>query len=122
MPLACFVAALLAWYNTSMATQKKTKVTTLEEIRAVIEQHRPELKSQFHVDKIGVFGSYARGDQKKRSDVDFLVTFDEAISLFDRVDLNIYLQELMGRRVDVIPHSNLRPELSEYVLKDLIYL
>jgi len=105
-----------------MATQRKTKVTSLDEIKEVIEQHRPELKRQFHVDKIGVFGSYARGKQKKRSDVDFLVTFDEAISLFDRVDLNIYLKELMGRKVDVIPHYNLRLELREYVLKDLIYL
>jgi len=105
-----------------MATQRKVKVTSLEEIREIIDQHRPELNRQFHVDKIGVFGSYARGTQKKRSDVDFLVTFDEAISLFDRVDLNIYLKELMGRKVDVIPHDNLRPELREYVLKDLIYL
>ena len=105
-----------------MATQRKIKVANLDEIKGLIQQHRWELKRQFHVEKIGVFGSYARGDQKKRSDIDFLVTFDEAISLFDRVDLNIYLKELMGRRVDVIPHSNLRPELREYVLKDLVYL
>ena len=105
-----------------MAIQRKVKVTSLEEIKEIIERHRPELKRRFHVEKIGVFGSYARGDQKKRSDVDFLVTFDEAISLFDRVDLIIYLKELLGRKVDVIPHDNLRPELREYVLKDLIYL
>ncbi len=105
-----------------MSTQRKLKVTSLEEIREIIDQHRPELKRQFHVDKIGVFGSYARGDQKKRSDVDLLVTFDKDISLFDHVDLNLYLKELMGRKVDVIPHDNLRPELREYVLKDLVYL
>jgi len=45
-----------------MATQRKIKVTSLKEIKEVIEQHRPELKRQFHVDKIGVFGSCARGD------------------------------------------------------------
>ena len=105
-----------------MATQRKIKVTSIEDIRGIIEQHKPELQRQFHVEKIGLFGSYARGDHKKRSDIDFLVTFDKAISLFDRVDLNIYLKKLMGRRVDVVPYSNLRPELREYVLKDLIYL
>jgi len=105
-----------------MATQHKVKVTSLEEIKEVIEQHRAELKSQFHVEKIGVFGSYARCDQKKRSDVDFLLTFDKDISLFDHVDLTIYLKELMGRKVDVIKHDNLRPELRKYVLKDLVYL
>ena len=105
-----------------MATQREVKVMSLDEIKEVIEQHRPELKREFHVDKIGVFGSYARGTQKKRRDIDFLVTFDQAISLFDHVDLTIYLKELMGCKVDVIPHDNLRPELREYVLKDLIYL
>jgi predicted nucleotidyltransferase len=64
-----------------MATQRKIKVTSLEEIKEVIEQHRPELKGQFHIDKIGVFGSYARGDQKKRSDVDFLAEPVNAVRL-----------------------------------------
>jgi len=105
-----------------MPTRRKIKVTSLDEIKELIEQHKPELKRQFHVDKIGVFGSYARSTPKKRSDIDFLVTFDADISLFARVDLNIYLMELMGRKVDVIPHDNLRPELREYVLKDLIFL
>jgi len=104
-----------------MPTRRKIKVTSLDEIKELIEQHKPELKRQFHVDKIGVFGSYARSTPKKRSDIDFLVTFDADISLFARVDLNIYLMELMGRKVDVIPHDNLRPELREYVLKDLIF-
>jgi hypothetical protein len=105
-----------------MATQRKIKVTSLEEIKEVIEQHRPELKRQFHVERIGVFGSYARGDQKKRSDIDFLVTFDETIGLFTLSGLYIYLQEQLGRKVDVIPFNSLRPELRKYVLKDLIYL
>ena len=105
-----------------MAIQRKVKVTSLEEIKGLIERHRPELKRQFHVEKIGVFGSYARGTQKKRSDIDFLVTFDKAISLFDHVDLTIYLNDLMGCKVDVIQHDNLRPELRKYVLKDLVYL
>ena len=105
-----------------MTAKHKTKVTSLDEIKQVIEQHKPELKSQFHVDKIGVFGSYARGTQKKRSDVDFLVTFDEAISLFTLSGLYIYLQEQLGRKVDVVPFKSLRPELRKYVLKDMVYL
>jgi hypothetical protein len=64
------------WYNALMATQRKIKVTTLDEIKEVIGQNRAGLKSQFHVEKIGVFGSCACGDQKKRSDADFLVTFE----------------------------------------------
>ena len=105
-----------------MATQRKTKVTSLEEIKEIIEQHRPELESQFHVEKIGVFGSYARGDQKKISDVDFLVSFDESISLFTLGGLYEYLKEIMGTNIDVVPIEDLRPEFSDGVMKDVVYI
>jgi len=105
-----------------MATQRKIKVTSLEEIKELIRQHKPELNRQFHVDKIGVFGSYARGKQKKRSDVDFLVTFDADISLFTLGGLYEYLKEIMGANVDVVPREDLRPELRESVMKEVVYL
>ena len=49
-----------------MAIQRKVKVTSLEEIKGLIEQHRPELKRQFQVEKIVVFGSYASGKAATR--------------------------------------------------------
>jgi len=110
------------WYNKSMATQRKVKVTCLDEIKEIIEQHRPELKKQFHVEKIGVFGSYARGDQKKRSDVDFLVTFDKNISLMELGGLYSFLQDIMGRRVHVVPKDNIRPEFREGIIRDVLYI
>ena len=105
-----------------MATQRKVKVTSLEEIRELIEQHRTELKRQFHVEKIGVFGSYARGDQKKRSDVDFLVSFDKTINYLELAGLKIYVEELTGLKSDVVPSHNLRPEFRENVYKEVIYI
>jgi predicted nucleotidyltransferase len=105
-----------------MAIQRKLKVTSLEEIRGLIEQHRPELKRQFHVDKIGVFGSYARGDQKKRSDVDFLVSFDKAINYLELAGLKIYVEKITGLKSDVVPSHNLRPEFRENVYKEVIYI
>ena len=105
-----------------MATQRKVKVTSLDEIKEIIRQRRAELKSQFHVEKIGVFGSYARGDQKKRSDIDFLVTFDKAINYFELAGLKIYLEETIGLKSDVVPSHNLRPEFRENVYKEVIYI
>jgi len=105
-----------------MSTQRKTKVTSLEEIKELIDQHRLELKSQFHVDKIGVFGSYARGTQKKRSDIDFLVTFNKPINYFDLAGLKIYIEEITGLKSDVVPFHNLRPEFRENVFKEVIYV
>jgi hypothetical protein len=105
-----------------MATQRKVKATSLDEIRELIEQHRSELKRQFHVEQIGVFGSYARGDQKKRSDVDFLVTFDKPVSYFTLGGLYTYLKEIVGTDVDVVPREDLRPEFREHVLNEVVYL
>jgi len=105
-----------------MATRRKIKVTSLDEIKELIEQHKPELKRQFHVDKIGVFGSYARGTPKKRSDVDFLVTFDTNVSLFTLGGLYAHLQEIIGMNIDVVPLEDLRPEFRENVMKDVVYI
>jgi predicted nucleotidyltransferase len=105
-----------------MSTQRKIKVNSLDEIKEVIERHRPELKSQFHVDKIGVFGSYARGDQKKRSDIDFLVTFDEPVSYLDLGGLKIFMEEITGLESHVVPSYNLRPEFRDNILKQVKYI
>jgi hypothetical protein len=105
-----------------MATRRKIKVTSLDEIKELIEQHRPELKRQFHVEKIGVFGSYARGDQKKRSDMDFLVSFDKTVNYFELAGLKLYIEEITGLESDVVPFHNLRPEFREYVYKEVIYI
>lgn len=105
-----------------MAIQRKVKVTSLEEIKGLIEQHKPELKRQFHVDRIGVFGSYARGDQKKRSDIDFLVSFNKTINYFELAGLKIYVEEITGLKADVVPIHNLRAEFRESVYKEVIYI
>jgi len=105
-----------------MATQRKLKVTSLEEIKEIIDQHRPELNRQFHVDKIGVFGSYARGDQKKRSDIDFLVIFNQPVSYFDLGGLKIFIEEITGLESHVVPYHNLRTEFRDNILKQVKYI
>jgi len=105
-----------------MAIQRKVKITSLEDIKGLIEQHRPELKRQFHVDRIGVFGSYARGDQRKRSDIDFLVSFDKSVSYFTIGGLYAFLKDITGTDVDIVPREDIRPEFLENVLQDVVYL
>jgi uncharacterized protein len=109
-------------YNEFMATQRKIKVTSLDEIKELIQQHKPELRRQFHVEKIGIFGSYARGKQRKTSDIDFLVTFDMPVSYFTLGGLYAYLKDIVGADVDVVPVEDLRSEFRENVLKEVVYL
>ena len=55
---------------------------TLDEIRDILAQHKKELAHRYKVKEIGIFGSYIKGKQKKKSDVDILVEFEEPIGLF----------------------------------------
>jgi predicted nucleotidyltransferase len=54
---------------------------TLEEIKKILKQHKRELKEKYGVKEIGIFGSYVRGEQKKKSDIDILVEFYEDVEI-----------------------------------------
>ena len=70
-----------------------------------------------------VFGSVARGEAKKNSDIDFLVEFEGKKTLFDLAGLKITLEDALKKKVDVITYNALHPLLKDYILKDqkLIY-
>ena len=59
-------------------------------------QHKAELRENFKVKTIGVFGSYVRGEQKRSSDVDILVEFEAPVGLFEFMKLENYLSDLLG--------------------------
>ncbi|MGC9005935.1 MAG: nucleotidyltransferase family protein, partial [Candidatus Micrarchaeia archaeon] len=70
----------------------------------------------------GVFGSYARGEQKAQSDIDILVRFKDGATLFDFVGLAEFLEEKLGIKVDLLSERAIRPELKENVIKELVSL
>ena len=95
----------------------------IEEIKEVLKEHKEELREKFKVKEIGVFGSYVRGEQKKRgSDIDILVEFEEPIGLFKFMDLEEYLSNLLGIKVDLISKKALKPRIGKYILKEVIYI
>ena len=67
---------------------------------------------------VRVFGSVARGDSGAESDVDLLVEFEPGRSLLDHAALQIELEALLGRRVDVASERGLRPRVRERVLRE----
>jgi hypothetical protein len=92
----------------------------VEGIRRTLLQHKPELRKKFKVKSIGVFGSYARGEQKSGSDIDVLVEFEEPIGLFEFMDLEMYLSRLLGVKVDLVSKKALKPYIGERILKEVI--
>lgn len=95
---------------------------SLNEINKIIKEHKLELEKKFNVEEIGVFGSYVKGEQKKRSDLDILVEFREPVGLFEFMDLEEYLQNLLGVKVDLVMKKALKPRIGEYILREVVYI
>ncbi len=84
-------------------------------------QHKAELREKFKV-KIGVFGAYVRGEQKRSSDVDILVEFEESIGLFEFMKLKNYLSDLLEVKVDLVSKKPLKPHIGEHILQEVIII
>ncbi|MBI2576838.1 nucleotidyltransferase family protein [Candidatus Woesearchaeota archaeon] len=79
-----------------------------------------KIRQDFKAEILGVFGSYARGDQKKESDVDILARFDESASYFDLIALAGFLEKKLRVKVDLVSEKALRPELREHILGEVV--
>ena len=100
------------------------KILNLEAIKKILKAHKEELKEKYGVKEIGIFGSYVRGEQKRVSDIDILIDFEPnaKISLLDFVEIEIYLSNLLGVKVDLVEKSVLKPRIGKCILKEVVYL
>ena len=87
-----------------------------------LQERKGEVEQRYHVKRMGLFGSYSRGEQKAGSDIDILVDFYDGADLFDLSGLKIFLEEMFQAHVDVIPSRALREELKQAVLADVKYV
>ena len=97
---------------------------SIDEIKKILKKHKKELKEKYGIKEIGIFGSYLRGEAKKESDVDILVEFnlDAKVSLLDFVELENYLSDLLGVKVDLVEKSALKPRIGKQILSEVVYL
>jgi len=92
---------------------------TSEEILRKIEENKDKIK-RFGVKRIGLFGSYARGEQRAESDVDIVVEFEKGKATFDNfLDLTEYLEKLLGRKVDLLTIDGVRSIRIDYIRKEI---
>ncbi len=97
-------------------------MTKLDEIKEIIKKSKPLVKKEYKVKKIGVFGSCVKNNNTKKSDLDILVDFEDAISLLKFVRLENYLQGLLKIKIDLVFSGNLRPEIRDTILDEVIYI
>ncbi len=95
--------------------KKKEIVKILKEVKYETEQkYKARLK--------GIFGSYARGEESNKSDLDVLVEFEKEANLLHLVGLSLFLEEKLHLPVDIVPYDSVREEIRDYVLKEAVYL
>jgi len=97
---------------------------SIEHISERLGELKPILEESFQVEIIGVFGSYVRGEQTKKSDVDVLVEFKKVahIGLLRYVELEIFLSEQLGVKVVLVAKGGLKPSLKERILSEVVYV
>ena len=94
----------------------------IENLKSQIEALKPVLRERFKVETIGIFGSYVRGEQKRKSDLDVLVEFSETPSLFEFVDLEDFLSQKLGVKVDLVMRDALKPRIRDSILSEAVYV
>jgi predicted nucleotidyltransferase len=97
-----------------VATMKKSEVLRIP------KQQRIELEEHFNVASLSIFGSVARDEANAGSDVDLLVEFSKPIGLFQFIELQQRLEELLGCKVDLGTPRSLKPRIREHVLQEAI--
>lgn len=95
---------------------------TQENIRKAIHEQLPLLKERYNVKRIGVFGSFVRGEQKKGSDVDLLVEFYSPISLFEFIRLENLLSRILHKKVDLVSKKAIKPAVKKEICKEVRYV
>ena len=97
-------------------------VADRNEILGALQANEAELK-RFGVQRIGLFGSFVRDLQNDESDIDFLVEFRAACKTFDNfISLALFLEELLGRRVEIVTRESLSPYLGPHILNEVEYV
>ncbi len=98
-------------------------MSELENIKQKIASRKDYLKDTYGVEEIGIFGSFARGDNTEKSDVDIAVELNHTkvpVGLFEFARMQFYLEDLLGKKVDLITKRGIKPLIRERILSQLI--
>jgi predicted nucleotidyltransferase len=95
---------------------------TIKEIKKQLETLKPVLKEKYQVETLGIFGSYTRREQKRKSDLDILIEFSEPnnIDLFKFIELKLFLEDELHVKIDLVEKDTIKPRLKDQILQGVI--
>ena len=94
----------------------------LQRYMVLLQAQLPMLRTRFHVQYLGLFGSYVQGTPRKDSDLDVLVEFAEDPGLFEFIELEDHLSSLLGVKVDLVMKGTLKPLIGRHILGEVVGL
>ncbi len=86
----------------------------------ILRNHKQEIKRRFAVRRIGLFGSFVRGEETKESDIDILVEFEDP-TFRNFMNLAFYLEDIFSRRVDLLTPEGISHRIRPYVEKEVVW-
>ena len=97
------------------------KVLTKKEVLEILEENLGEIR-KFGVKRLGLFGSFVRGEQKGKSDIDILVEFEKGKKTFDNyMELKFFLEKLLKCKVDLVIYEALKPRIKPHIMREVEY-
>jgi predicted nucleotidyltransferase len=100
----------------------KAKTTSIQKIKRILLSHKQDLSDKYGVREIGIFGSFARKENTKNSDIDILVELEKPMGFFKFIRLEREVSELLGARVDLVTKNALKPHIGQRILAEVIYV
>lgn len=98
------------------------QMKTFEEIKEVLQKHKEEFRKQYGLKEIGVFGSYIKGEQNEKSDLDILIELEKPIGFVRFMRLESTLSQLLGVRVEMVTRKALKPYIGKRILQEVKYV
>ncbi|WP_017293702.1 nucleotidyltransferase family protein [Geminocystis herdmanii] len=105
-------------------TKDKLKENQLKHLLKRIKAIKLEIQEKYEIEELGLFGSYVRGEETENSDIDILIQFtpNAKLGLFKYCELQNLLSDYLGKKVDLVMKSGLKPHIGKHILNEVIYL
>ena len=91
-----------------------------KEIQSILSAHAAELHERYGITNLAVFGSVVRGEAAEKSDVDIMADIPLRLNLFDLMGVELYLSDLLGANVDLVPRGEIRQELRDRIISEAV--
>ena len=93
---------------------------SLQQIKSSLTSLKPYLQQKYNISTIALFGSYVRGEQTDKSDIDILVNFKKTPDLMTFIEIEEFLNKELNNTVDLIPQRKLKSQLKSKILKEAL--